>query len=174
MSSNDSFVENYETFFRSTYNGISVLIRGSGKYINAGRLCHDGKKNFYDIKRQKKWSEILDYYIKNECSGGDGNSRILDNQLKKGFKQAQGIYIHPDLIHFVAEWIDVKYAFAVKHIMDSINERSQKTGETFDEIKDEIIEGAEWRRKLAEQLSGGNSILQQKYEKDLNNKMFAT
>jgi hypothetical protein len=52
--------------------------------------------------------------------------------LKKGYNKAQGIYLHKDLIYFVAEWVSVEYSFKVKHIMDAINE-----GDT-DKLQQEI------------------------------------
>ena len=35
----------------------------------------------------------------------------------------KGTYIHPKLVHFVAEWVDLEYAFTVSEIMDSINDK---------------------------------------------------
>lgn len=44
-------------------------------------------------------------------------------QILKASNEFKGTFIHPDLIHFVAQWVDVSYAFAVKHVMDSINDK---------------------------------------------------
>ena len=44
-------------------------------------------------------------------------------ELLKIANDYRGVYIHPDLIHFVAQWVSVRYSFEVKHIMDSINDK---------------------------------------------------
>jgi len=51
----------------------------------------------------------------------------------------RGTYVHPKLVNYVAIWASPKYAARVSEIMDSINERSQVTGETFEDISEEII-----------------------------------
>ncbi|EAX93011.1 hypothetical protein TVAG_007350 [Trichomonas vaginalis G3] len=52
----------------------------------------------------------------------------------------KGICIHPDLVHFVAEWCSVKYAFYVKDIMDSID---KKVHEKLDEEElEDTVENA--------------------------------
>ena len=54
---------------------------------------------------------------------------------KKDIKpEFQGEYVHPKLIHFVAEWISADYAFKVAELMDSINENIHE------QIKRENIE----------------------------------
>jgi len=133
--SHDSFVENNERFTFSFYNGISILTRDVDGFVNAGKMCTDAKEKFYNFTRGKRWQEIIDYYVQLE---GSVNLRYLYN-LRKGYDKAQGNYLNPDLVHFVAEWISIPYAFKVKRIMDSINERSQVTGETFEDISEEII-----------------------------------
>ena len=105
--SHDSFIENNEKFIYSTYNGVTILVRESDGFINAGKLCTDAKENFYNFTRGKKWKQIMDYYTNSE---GNVNLRYLYN-LKKGYDKAQGKYLTPDLIHFVAEWISIPYAF---------------------------------------------------------------
>lgn len=148
-SSNETtFIENSEIFINGSYNGVDLIIRNSDKYCNAGHLCKKADEDFYNFRRGKRWSKIVDYWTKYEGPEGAVNLRLPTYDLKKGYNLAQGTYVHPDLIHFVAEWISMKYAFSVKHIMDSINERSLITGESFEDIKDEIIQ--QQKDKIAE------------------------
>ena len=44
-------------------------------------------------------------------------------QLLNVSNEFKGTYIHPKLVHFVAEWVDLEYAFTVSEIMDSINDK---------------------------------------------------
>jgi hypothetical protein len=45
-------------------------------------------------------------------------------QINKGFdNQYKGYYIHPNLINYIAMWINPKYAVYVRKIMDTINNR---------------------------------------------------
>ena len=50
-------------------------------------------------------------------------------ELKKNYNQMQGAYIHPDLVHFVADWVSIESGFNVAKIMDLINERNQFTNQ---------------------------------------------
>mgnify|MGYP001102705536 CR=1 FL=1 len=43
--------------------------------------------------------------------------------LKNVAPKYQGEYIHPKLVHFVAEYCSIDYAFTVSEIMDSINDK---------------------------------------------------
>ena len=59
------------------------------------------------------------------------------------------MYVHPDLIHFIIEWVDLDYAFDVMEIMKSINQEAnlhQVNNGTF--FKDFIQE----RKSLVEEL----------------------
>lgn len=44
-------------------------------------------------------------------------------QLLNVSNEFKGTYIHPKLVHFVAEWVDLEYAFTVSEIMDQINDK---------------------------------------------------
>ena len=127
MGSHDTLfaVENDEEFRTGSYNGVSIVYRVSDKYVNVGKLCQDSNKNLYNLRRGKRWNEILKYWLDEGVSEGCVNLRIPIIELKKGYNKAQGTYIHPDLIHFVADWISIEYAFKVSKIMNLINERNQ-------------------------------------------------
>ena len=96
----DDFVENKESFFYSHYNGISVMVRELDGYVNAGKLCSDGKKDFYDFKRGKRFSKLKAHWNKTYNPEG----LILYYDIK-GNKISKGTYIHPAFIHFVSHWI---------------------------------------------------------------------
>ena len=134
-STTDLFVEeNNEEFRTGTYNDISIIFRATDKYVNVSKLCIKANKSFYDFKRGKKWQQIIQYWNENE---GIGNLRPL-YELHKNYNKAQGIYVHPDLIHFVAEWISIEYAFKVKRIMDLINERNKIENKSLDDTINEL------------------------------------
>ena len=147
--------ENNEEFMTGSYNGISIIYRNEDKYVNVSKLCNKVNKSFYDFKRGKKWQQIIQYWTENE---GVGNFRPL-YELHKNYRNAQGIYIHPDLIHFVAEWVSIEYAFKVKRIMDLINERNQIENKSLD---DTIKQLQEENSKLKEQLKQSNETIIEK------------
>jgi hypothetical protein len=142
MTSTDIITENSETFTIGKYNGISILIRNKDNYVNAGKMCRDTGKDFYGLKRYNKWNEILKYWQKEETV----NSLPPIYELRKGYNKCKGIYVHKDLIHFVAEFVSIEHTFKVKRIMDSINENNNENlNKEFNdlkskvEIKDDII-----------------------------------
>ena len=121
---------NGETFTKGTYNGIEILRRDVDGYINASKMAKDAGKynNLHRFLQSVKMIEILDYWYKNEVNCGpitfDSTEKQAFYELYKGVENDfKGIYIHPDLIHFVVEWCSVEYCFKVKHIMDSINDK---------------------------------------------------
>jgi hypothetical protein len=120
MTSTNTVTENSESFTRRTYNGISAIAREKDGYFNAGKLCRDAGKDFYGFKRGNRWKEIVEYWQKEDAA----NLLPPIYELKKGYDECKGIYVHKDLIHFVAEFVSLEYTFKVKKIMDSINENN--------------------------------------------------
>jgi hypothetical protein len=133
-----SFIENCESFIQGSYNDLSNLIRESDNHINVTKLCSDGGRDFRTLKRGQRFSKIIDYWNNDRKNRGVQICTPLIF-LQKGYDQAQGQYIHPELIHFVAEWISIEYSFKVKHIMDTINDYNHATNQTLDETKDQLI-----------------------------------
>ncbi|KAI5495931.1 hypothetical protein TVAGG3_0792850 [Trichomonas vaginalis G3] len=135
---------NGETFTKGTYNGIEVLRRDKDGYINATKMAREaGKLNHLNrFLNSVKMQEILEFWM-NEYGGAKSGSTSKQAfyELTKGvINEFKGIYIHPDLVHFVAEWCSVKYAFYVKDIMDSID---KKVHEKLDEEElEDIVENA--------------------------------
>ena len=118
---------NGETFTKGTYNGIEVLRRDKDGYINATKMAREaGRLNHLNrFLNSTKMQEILEFWM-NEYGGAKSGSTSKQAfyELTKGvINEFKGIYIHPDLVHFVAEWCSVKYAFYVKDIMDSIDKK---------------------------------------------------
>jgi hypothetical protein len=64
----------------------------------------------------------------------------------------KGWYIHPKLVHFVAEYCSIRYAFKVAEIMDLINEKNQLLNKTLEDTISEM-------RKENEELKQSNSEL---------------
>ncbi|EAX75891.1 hypothetical protein TVAG_582310 [Trichomonas vaginalis G3] len=92
--------------------------------------------------------EILEFWLKEYGRAKSGStSKQAFYELTKGvINEFKGIYIHPDFVHFVAEWCSVKYAFYVKDIMDSID---KKVHEKLDE--EELEDTVENAKPLFEQ-----------------------
>ncbi|KAI5506219.1 hypothetical protein TVAGG3_0656630 [Trichomonas vaginalis G3] len=141
---------NGETFTKGTYNGIEVLRRDKDGYINATKMAREaGRLNHLNrFLNSAKMQEILEFWLKEYGRAKSGSiSKQAFYELTKGvINEFKGIYIHPDLIHFVAEWCSVKYAFYVKDIMDSID---KKVHEKLDE--DELEDTVENAKHLFEE-----------------------
>ena len=58
---NQKIISNGETFVKTIYHGISVIIDENG-YFNGSKICRDNKKIFKDWKRDKRTVELLKIY----------------------------------------------------------------------------------------------------------------
>ncbi|KAI5522972.1 hypothetical protein TVAGG3_0587020 [Trichomonas vaginalis G3] len=135
---------NGETFTKGTYNGIEVLRRDKDGYINATKMAREaGRLNHLNrFLNSAKMQQILEFWMNEYGQAKSGStSKQAFYELTKGvINEFKGIYIHPDLVHFVAEWCSVKYAFYVKDIMDSID---KKVHEKLDEEElEDTVENA--------------------------------
>ena len=137
--------KNGETFTRGTYNGISVLIHDETGYVNGSKLGDEGRRA-RDFVNGERFNDICRFWVKTQSAPKHADPKYKLEYIGNDFK---GTYVHPSLVHFVAEWVSVEYAFKVAHIMNSINEYSQATGQTFDETKDELI--AQLQARIDEQ-----------------------
>lgn len=139
---------NNETFTRGTYNGISVIRRDRDGFINATDMCKQFNKRFAKINENHAWLAYLEafrakYYGLPEM--GD-----LTYLLRKGYiNELQGTYVDPRLVNYIAIWASPQYAIVVGEIMNTINDYTQATGQTFDEAKDELI--AQLQARINEQ-----------------------
>ena len=149
---------NEETFTRTDYNGISVLVDSNG-YYSASKICKDNKKRMNDWLRNDRTQALLEAYSRNlgisigytdarfsaskdkldpeasssnlDKTGGSMDAGYPVSNLflmykrsgGKGHNELQGWWIHPKLVHHLAEWANLEYAIKVSEIMDLINER---------------------------------------------------
>ena len=120
-TNNDKQNFNFEV---KTYNGISIIEETNTKYVNASRMCTDNNKTWRKYKQSKQWKDTIEAFnlvIKPKVSDGVQNLPT-SFEAKNGVKpEFQGEYIHPKLVHFVAEYCSKIYAFKVAELMDSIN-----------------------------------------------------
>ena len=136
---NETFESNGETFTRSDYNGVNIIIRNKDGYINATKIANDNgkRKRLPEYLKSDKWIEICETYkngtivdVQHENSekvDPPENSVGYENSLfytinSVGKCETYGTYVHPKLVHFVAEWCNISYAFKVATIMDNIDE----------------------------------------------------
>ncbi|EAX64597.1 N1R/p28-like protein, putative [Trichomonas vaginalis G3] len=129
---------------------MKVLRRDKDGYINAQKMAREaGRLNHLNrFLNSAKMQEILEFWLKEYGQAKSGStSKQAFYELTKGvINEFKGIYIHPDLVHFVAEWCSVKYAFYVKDIIDSID---KKVHEKLDE--EELEDTAENAKHLFEE-----------------------
>ncbi|KAK8897824.1 hypothetical protein M9Y10_000052 [Tritrichomonas musculus] len=129
-----------ETFTRGTFNGISVMIRDKDGYINASKLGTNSKPSRHFIKSER-FNQICQYWTKNRsgrnCPHPNSLPKYTLTNIENDFK---GVYVHPDIIHFVAEWVDIEYSFTVSDIMNSINNKVHETLEK--QHKPDTVENA--------------------------------
>jgi hypothetical protein len=104
-----------ENFTLKTYMGIAILVRDLDGYVNVTKM-HERATQFVNPNRSKKWVEVVDFWMKKTPAQ---EPRYV---LSDGFgNDVTGIYVHPDLIHFVAHAVSIEYAFTVQKIMNSID-----------------------------------------------------
>ena len=114
---------NIETFTKGTYNGIAILIRDKDGYVNASKLGNDTRRARKFVNSDK-FNEMCKKWMKIRCAQKGADPEMTPKyQLLNVSNEFKGTYIHPKLVHFVAEWVDLEYAFTVSEIMDSINDK---------------------------------------------------
>mgnify|MGYP003289531666 CR=1 FL=1 len=109
-----------EKFYDDHYNDVHIIVRESDGYINATKMGNDNGKEFKALLRNQEWTNILDKFA-SLWVGENSPPPLIE--LSKGYSnKIKGQYIHPKLVHFVAHWCSIDYAFKVAHIMDLLNE----------------------------------------------------
>ena len=124
-------------FKLETYNGISIIRETTTNYFNASQMCSSNGKQWRHFNKTKFWKNKMEAFKRSSFYKTPEGGIILPPTIlaKKDIKpEFQGEYVHPKLIHFVAEWISADYAFKVAELMDSINENIHE------QIKRENIE----------------------------------
>jgi hypothetical protein len=107
--------EEDDFYKKGSYNKITLYIRKEDSYINATKIDKD-VRNYLG---QKTWPKVVIYWLENVVKGEPKATHTLTD----GPSEHRGIFIHPDLIHFIAEWHSLEYTFAVKRIMDVVNQK---------------------------------------------------
>lgn len=145
---------NGETFTKTDYNGISVIVDSNG-YYNASKICKDNKKLFKDVSRNKYWTEFLD-----ELSGGGDFSTTQFIVEKFEFSnEVKGFYIHPKLVNWLCMHLDYKYAIKVSEIMDLMNERIHINNSNLEEEIEKLKKENEELKKRAVPKGTNNKLL---------------
>lgn len=112
-------------FKLETYNGISIIREQKTGKFNASQMCSSNNKKWRNFNKTKYWKCKVEAFKRSSFYqvSEDALIRAPSINAKKGIKpEFQGEYIHPKLIHFVAEWVSDEYAFKVAELMDSIND----------------------------------------------------
>ena len=144
----DKITSNGETFTRADYNGVSILIRDKDGYINVTKIYKDNNINqssFNRFMNSENWKEICENFKNNVLFANENRTEIIEfyninNKEHEGYKrEIYGTYVHPDLVHFVAEWCNISYAFKVSVIMNNINTIKNLSHEEGNENLDNII-----------------------------------
>lgn len=107
-----------------TYNGISVKFEMNTNYFNASQMCSANGKKWRDFKKSKCWRECIEIYnefIASKSSVDFSTHAEISFEPENVANEWRGEYVHPKLIHFVAEYCSKRYAFKVAELMDSIN-----------------------------------------------------
>ena len=153
MKSNQ-IVSNGETFTKTDYNGISVIIDSNG-YYNASKICSDNKTRFLNISRNNYWIEYLNrisYLLKIE------QVDLIKEKLKFS-KEVRGIYIHPKLVNWLCEHVNLDYAILVGEIMDLMNERIHINNSNLEEEIEKLKKENEELKKRAVPKGTNNKLL---------------
>ena len=120
-------------YWKANYLGLEVVMKKSNSYVNASKLCTDGRKKFKHWLELKHSKEILAFYtakIQNSQSnptavipatgicipkliicvtgGGSAEDKIIN-----------GTYVHPKLIHYIATWVSVEFGDRVACILEN-------------------------------------------------------
>ena len=109
------------TFETKTYNGVSIIVNTANGYVNASQICSANNKKWRNYKNTKQWKQVVEAFQRRFSQGAQNWApSIYEEKVKPEF---QGEYVHPKLVHFVAEYCSVDYAFAVAELMDNINNK---------------------------------------------------
>ena len=130
----DEIISNGETFYRTKYMDISVIVDSNGYYFATG-MCKSNGKKFKRLTETNGWKEIIDYGTKVISSNYNLNKeeiRLIVSR-KDQINELQGKYIHPILINYVAMWISKEYIIKFNEIMNLVNREINERGISLDE-----------------------------------------
>jgi hypothetical protein len=155
MAKNSKIESNGENFIESSYNEISILIREKDGFVNASQICKQQGRDFKELIRNKQWIDYIKIF--NQISGA-GIPALTFYQISQDFSnKTRGYYVHPELIHYVANWCNTKYALKVSIIMNLLNERNKLKSLALNEeitleenVRDIIKDRNKWEEKTKE------------------------
>jgi hypothetical protein len=76
------------------------------------------------LLQRKIGKDDFDEWVDAWKSGDDYDGQLDQYELKKGHKpEVYGTYIHPDLVHYIAQWVGKVYAERVRKIMNELNKQ---------------------------------------------------
>jgi hypothetical protein len=149
----ETTTSNTVKFIKASYNGIPIIMRKEDKYVNATQMVMKLKnvKKYSMLKRYFETNKSFQEYFDEIYQSVTGNQNVpgtkltySDNELIKLSEnygdEFTGYYIHPKLVNYISIWASPKYAVTVGVIMDAINEVTQYEGQTFDKVKDQMLE----------------------------------
>ena len=151
-------------FKEESYAGISVLFETNSGYFNASRMCSDNGKQWRHHKITKDWKNKIAALEKRLEMASGTSGRILPHATftpKDVPNEFRGEYVHPKLIHFVAEFVSDDYAFMVADLMDSINEHAHKKLE----IEHKPITNANVKREVEQTVKTFKSFIDEANKK---------
>ncbi|KAA6399226.1 MAG: hypothetical protein EZS28_005244 [Streblomastix strix] len=163
--------DSQQTFIKTSYSGIEIIVRKSDGYVNATKMVVTLKKSersrIESLFKSKNWIDFFDYF-KQEIAK-DSSAKILAvdyyEQINKYSVDYRGWYVHPKLINYIAFWASPKYAYTVTQIMDKINERIQLSHQLDDTTSMAVHADIVFNQELEEKEIINNQLRQQ-----LNNK----
>lgn len=127
-----------EKFYEDHYNGVRIIIREKDSYVNATKIAADNgkQKNFARFLESHRWNDITITYrrsmghLENEVTPQTITYILTGTEYDN---RIRGTYVHPELVHFIAEWADLEYAFKVAHIMNLINRNNERRAITLEQ-----------------------------------------
>ena len=138
---------NGRSFRRTTWNEIAVIQDVETGYFQASKICKDNGKKLKHWLENKRTDELLEAYashlgkqIKNSEAGIPTSVqnvliyqiKLTGNELVK-YAEYQGWFVHPKLVHHIAEWASIDYAIKVEEIMNLINEQNKLLNQTLED-----------------------------------------
>lgn len=138
---------NGRSFRRTTWNEIVVIQDVETGYYQASKICKDNGKKLKHWLENKRTDELLEAYashlgkqIKNsEAAIPTSVQNVLIYQIKLTgnelvkYAEYQGWFVHPKLVHHIAEWASIDYAIKVEEIMNLINEQNKLLNQTLED-----------------------------------------
>jgi hypothetical protein len=149
----ENVTSNKVKFIKASYNGIPIIMREEDKYVNVTQMVMKLKnvEKFSMLKRYFETNTNFKEYFTTFMKINRGNQNAPSQKINYSDNEYiklhdnygndfRGYYIHPKLVNYIAFHFSPQYACVVSEIMDTINEVTQYDGQTFEKVKDQILE----------------------------------